>query len=364
MTDRLVDPTRQGIDLPERRAPGDVDWTGRAKPVPLADAISMVDAWAPDFAPFTMHQMCRALREGLDRQQKATAKFAEHIVRLIAERAVHKAQANDDAARLANLRRENDELRRELHARVIPEQTAALADECDRLKAENESLRFRAAQSGVSLVDGPDIYGSRIEHFPLSRVLELMDAWRPGVERWGLHQMCRRLREEYEDLQRTFDLRRKADMRAIGRWQAAHPGKEYVWPDRADMVVWLLEAHDDEASAMEPDIIGRALETITAYDAAEQRMLAATPCGPKRDGGGTCTLSGHPYAACCRLRVPLRFGEPVETDHLPDSGEVHLFAPGRGKDQARVSAGCVKLIEPTIHERNETLDHDFDRSAG
>src|ERR1035437_7587040 len=35
------------------------------------------------------------------------------------------------------------------------------------------------------------------------------------------------------DLQATFDLRWKADMRAIKRWQAAHPGKELVWPDHA-----------------------------------------------------------------------------------------------------------------------------------
>lgn len=42
------------------------------------------------------------------------------------------------------------------------------------------------------------------------------------------------------DLRATFDLRWKAEMRAIGRWQAAHPGKELVWPDHADLVVWLL----------------------------------------------------------------------------------------------------------------------------
>jgi hypothetical protein len=46
------------------------------------------------------------------------------------------------------------------------------------------------------------------------------------------------------ELQRTFDLRWAADMRAIKRWQEAHPGNDLVWPDRADLVVWLLERDD------------------------------------------------------------------------------------------------------------------------
>lgn len=43
------------------------------------------------------------------------------------------------------------------------------------------------------------------------------------------------------ELQATFDLRWKADMRAIKMWQAAHPGTGLIWPDHADLVVWLLE---------------------------------------------------------------------------------------------------------------------------
>lgn len=41
----------------------------------------------------------------------------------------------------------------------------------------------------------------------------------------------------------AFDVRWDADMRAIKRWQAAHPGKELTWPDHADLVVWLLEEY-------------------------------------------------------------------------------------------------------------------------
>ena len=52
------------------------------------------------------------------------------------------------------------------------------------------------------------------------------------------------LRVERDELRATFDLRWEADMRAIKMWQEAHPGNELVWPDHADMVVWLLEQLD------------------------------------------------------------------------------------------------------------------------
>lgn len=47
-------------------------------------------------------------------------------------------------------------------------------------------------------------------------------------------------RREQIAMQKTFDLRWAADMRAIKRWQDA-TGKTDTWPDHADMVVWLLE---------------------------------------------------------------------------------------------------------------------------
>jgi hypothetical protein len=58
-------------------------------------------------------------------------------------------------------------------------------------------------------------------------------------------------KEEAESLQATFDLQWEADQRAIKRWQAAHPGNDLVWPDRADMVVWLMEKHAKLAALRE-----------------------------------------------------------------------------------------------------------------
>ena len=58
--------------------------------------------------------------------------------------------------------------------------------------------------------------------------------------------------ERAADLDQTFDLRWKANMRAIERWQEAHPGNDLVWPDHADMVVWLLEKMDASTAALRP----------------------------------------------------------------------------------------------------------------
>lgn len=48
-------------------------------------------------------------------------------------------------------------------------------------------------------------------------------------------------REHLAELESLFDLRWAADMRAIKRWQEGHPERKRIWPDHADLVVWLLE---------------------------------------------------------------------------------------------------------------------------
>lgn len=65
--------------------------------------------------------------------------------------------------------------------------------------------------------------------------------------------------KERDELQATFDLRWEADMRAIKRWQEANPGNDLTWPDRADMVVWLLEQAQGMRRA--------ANSVLQAYDA-------------------------------------------------------------------------------------------------
>ena len=46
------------------------------------------------------------------------------------------------------------------------------------------------------------------------------------------------------DLDKEFDLRWAADMRAIKLWQKAHPGSDLIWPDHTDLVLWLMDQID------------------------------------------------------------------------------------------------------------------------
>lgn len=61
---------------------------------------------------------------------------------------------------------------------------------------------------------------------------------------------CIDARVEAAELNAVFRLRWKADMRAIKRWQEADAGRELVWPDHADLVVWLLEQLDSRPAAL------------------------------------------------------------------------------------------------------------------
>lgn len=47
--------------------------------------------------------------------------------------------------------------------------------------------------------------------------------------------------DEIEKYDRSFDIRWEADMRAIKLWQEANPGNDLMWPDHADLCVWLME---------------------------------------------------------------------------------------------------------------------------
>lgn len=62
-------------------------------------------------------------------------------------------------------------------------------------------------------------------------------------------QMIAELRER----DASFQIRWEADMRAIKRWQEAHPGRDLTWPDHADLVVWLMEQLDANTAPVSRD---------------------------------------------------------------------------------------------------------------
>jgi len=70
----------------------------------------------------------------------------------------------------------------------------------------------------------------------------------------------------------TFDLRWAADQRAIKRWQAT-TGRVNVWPDRADMVVLLLEVADraEAALAASDERVKAMLKDLTVLRASLHR---------------------------------------------------------------------------------------------
>lgn len=88
--------------------------------------------------------------------------------------------------------------------------------------------------------------GGRVGDMPTAKRHEPDDrpmvGWVPHADYELLQEW---VRAELADLQASFDLRWKADMRAIRRWQEAGPGRDLTWPDHADLVVWLLERDDD-----------------------------------------------------------------------------------------------------------------------
>jgi hypothetical protein len=45
---------------------------------------------------------------------------------------------------------------------------------------------------------------------------------------------------ELEEYERVFELRRQADQRAIKIWREAHPGREHVFPDHTDLLLYLM----------------------------------------------------------------------------------------------------------------------------
>lgn len=72
------------------------------------------------------------------------------------------------------------------------------------------------------------------------------------TRRCTTHHMCDCTAEKMREMEHTFDLRWKADMRAIERWRAERPKeRELRQPDHADLCVWLLEQLAERDSRLE-----------------------------------------------------------------------------------------------------------------
>lgn len=110
------------------------------------------------------------------------------------------------------------------------------------------------------------------------------------------------VRQQMDELERVFELRWAADMRAIKRWREQAPGRELTMPDHADMVVHLLDEQERlQAKIERQDALHRALmiEADERYDNLMQEHAAllaiidrqkAERCSlPQTDGEKFCT---------------------------------------------------------------------------
>lgn len=110
-----------------------------------------------------------------------------------------------------------------------------------------------------------------------------MSANYDSMPRADLIAECERLRAEIETHDASFNLRWRADQRAIKCWQEAHPGNDLVWPDHADMVVWLMDEcermrHDLDRYSSSVQLMSRAQEVADQIesDIAEIERLRAS----------------------------------------------------------------------------------------
>ena len=86
--------------------------------------------------------------------------------------------------------------------------------------------------AGVTEPESIDLHAYRVAHLPYPDAAPFDDAFLGDGE--SVH-----VTQEAAELEAIFDLEWQAD--AVARWREANPGNELVLPDRANMVVWLLD---------------------------------------------------------------------------------------------------------------------------
>ncbi len=147
------------------------------------------------------------------------------------------------------------------------------------------------------------------------------------------------LEQEKADEQASFDLRWKADMRAIKRWQAEQPGRELTWPDHADLCVWLLERIPNKAT--EDVIDERARQkTVEGWDEKHDDEQEV-------DGALATAAACYAWAASCHPHHP--DAVPIEWPW-----DVKWWKP---KDRRRdlVRAGALIIAEIERLDRKEGM---------
>lgn len=124
----------------------------------------------------------------------------------------------------------------------LREMLAKVGAERDALQAKLEQVQSDLDESESehdSVMDyARAVKGDRDVHSPYE-VLDLVPKLRHQLAealaaKEAAEKEVAEVKRDRDYLQSSADLRWDADMRAIKRWQQAHPGNDLVWPDHAD----------------------------------------------------------------------------------------------------------------------------------
>lgn len=105
-----------------------------------------------------------------------------------------------------------------------------------------------------------------------------------------------------DELEATFELINAAQMRAIKMWQDANPGNDLVWPDGAELTLWLMDATDRildltterDRLLAERRVVAEAVSVAADLHAA----LAAHTCQGCPACPGDCSSANPPMIGC------------------------------------------------------------------
>lgn len=166
----------------------------------------------------------------------------------------------------------------------LAQDIGALLDSCDGWRhgyhqavylanlREGRAEKAEAKLAAIKPRDPCNYPADHAQHDQLTAVLERAEAAQQAGEviafRKGDAELILDAARRAADLECGFDLRWRADQRAIRRWQAAGPGRDLTWPDHADLVVWLLDG-------------GRPLPADVAALVVAARIVAFEDQGPE-----------------------------------------------------------------------------------
>jgi len=114
-------------------------------------------------------------------------------------------------------------------------QARQIADLTARVEAERERAEDQAAlvTCGCAYDNPTDLCLAHKRILDRLRAADIARAEKAKAE-------VARLTAELDEFQALFDLIWKADMRATQMWQDANPGNDLVWPDGANLTLWLM----------------------------------------------------------------------------------------------------------------------------